>query len=53
MPWMDDEHIAAALSQPCPVCGASAGLECVQPGSTGVPLLEATGRPCHIKRLEP
>ena len=53
MPFMDDEQIAAALSQPCCVCGSPAGLECVQPGSTGVPLLETTGRPVHIKRLEP
>lgn len=52
MPFMDDEHIAAALSQPCPVCGTPAGLECVQPDSTGLPLLETTGRPVHVRRLD-
>lgn len=50
--FMDDEQIAAALSQSCCVCGMPAGEECVHQVS-GVPLLESTGWPVHIKRLEP
>jgi hypothetical protein len=51
-PWMDDDHIAAALSQPCEVCGVAAGDECVHVVS-GVRLIDAIGRPVHIRRLEP
>jgi hypothetical protein len=50
--FMDDEHVAAALSQMCVVCGVGAGDECVHQ-VTGEPLLEKTGRPVHIRRLEP
>lgn len=50
--WMDDEQIAAALSQVCVVCGVPAGAECVHQ-TTGKPLLEETGRPVHVRRLDP
>lgn len=52
MAFMDDEQVAAALSQACCVCGVRAGDECVHQ-VTGKPLLEAVGRPVHVKRLEP
>ena len=51
-PFMDDEQIRAALSQPCGVCGAAKGLECINLVN-GKPLLEDFGRPVHIYRLEP
>lgn len=51
MGWMDDEAVEAAKSQRCPCCPAAIGEEC-EDGS-GLPLMEAKGRPVHIRRLEP
>lgn len=53
MAWkMSDDKVQAALSQKCIVRSAVPELECTDPIS-GLPLLEACGRPVHLARLEP
>jgi hypothetical protein len=52
MGFMDEDKVAAALSQKCAVCKAGIGEYCINIVN-GKPLLEDVGRPVHIYRLEP
>ena len=51
MPFMDNEAIEAAKSQPCSQCDATTGEECWVPG-TRIPLMEVKGWPVHPRRCE-